>query len=332
MIKDCDENKILNPKSNRCVLKTGKIGKRLLNDNCNNIYIKWSNNSCYIDSLLVAFFNKKNKIIEELLLKSEINDYGHKKLKTIGLKIREELIKIYKIISNQLILKTKYTCNDLRLLLEHYYNYLIKIKPIIIEKNDNWIYSQLDVYDFFELLLTIFKVNEKTLKIQDGDNIIYSNLKSLINNDFIYKKKELKIKDIYPKHIQKYKLDNNNKYIDSKGIKRTYYTKKYEILKGNIIFISIYRNIGEIIKNDIRIIPCKLLKFSENTFNLYLSAIIIHYGESTNNGHYITLFTCNNIWYEYNDMEKNIIYIGKLENIIKNNNYTKNIVGLLYTK
>jgi hypothetical protein len=334
MIKNCNKNKILNPKTNRCVLKTGKMGKLLLINNCKNIFIKWSNNSCYIDSLLVALFNKKSKKIEELIFKSEINNHGFDKLNIIGLKIREELLKIYKIITNQLILTSKYNCTDLRGLLEKYYTFLIKKNIIgsIIDKNDNWLYSQLDIYDFFELLLQIFKINDKTLKIRDGNNIIYSNLKSLIPSDFIYNKSELKIKDIYPKYIQKYKLDKKNAYIDKNGVRQSYFIKKYEILKGDILFISIYRNTGGITKNDIKIIPCDLMKLKENTFNLHLSSILIHYGSKTNNGHYITLYKCNDMWYEYNDLEKNILFIGKLRNIIKNSEYTKNIIGLIYTK
>jgi len=56
-IKECLGNKVLNPKTNRCVLRNGLIGKNILaKNNCKDIFIDWSNNSCYIDSLLVAFF------------------------------------------------------------------------------------------------------------------------------------------------------------------------------------------------------------------------------------------------------------------------------------
>lgn len=331
---NCPVNKILNPKSNRCVKREGKIGRSILNSNCKDIYIKWSNNSCYMDSLLVALFNKKSKIIEDLIFRSDINDYNSPKLAKIGLKIREELLQIYKIISNQLVLTTKYTCDNLRILLDSYYKTLQKHKldaGVFIDKHDNWVISQLDINDFFEFILKIFRIRDNTLKIRDGNNIIYSNFKSLIPIDFIVNKTKLKIRDIYPKYILKYKLDKNNVYIDDSGVKHNYFTKKYEILKGNLLFIAIYRNIGTI-KNRIKIIPCELLKLKENNFNLYLSAIIIHYGENTNSGHYITLFKCNDIWFEYNDMNKNIKQIGKLKNIITIPEYTSNIIGIIYIK
>ena len=32
-MKTCDDNKILNPISNRCVLRSGQIGKKIINNN-----------------------------------------------------------------------------------------------------------------------------------------------------------------------------------------------------------------------------------------------------------------------------------------------------------
>ena len=345
--KDCPEGKVLNPKTNRCVNTKGSIGKKLAtttksskspkspkNESCRDIYIDWINNSCYLDSLLVALFNKKDKIIEDLLLKAAINDYGSEKLNSIGLKIQKELIIIYKIISNQVLLKEKRTCVNLRKLLDRYYKELLKVKPdtvILFDKKDNWQTSQLDVFEFFEFILTIFKVSDRTLKIQDGDNIIHSNFKSLVPIDFIYKKKTLKIKDVYPKYTQKYKLNKDNIFIDANGKKQVHYTKNYEILKGNKLFISIYRNTGTT-KNDISVIPCDKLGLKENGYDLHLTAIIIHYGNTPAYGHYISLYKCEDNWYEYNDMGDNIKKLGTLESIIKNDEYTKNIVGLVYSK
>ena len=345
--KTCSNDKILNPKTNRCVLKNGLIGKKLIKtkitetkvinkNKCDDIFIDWSDNSCYLDSLLVAFFNTKDKIIEDLILNVEINDYGSEKLRILGLKIQEELTKKYKIISNQIKIKQKQTCVNLRKLLNTYYKKLIKINPdkrILFESNDNWTTSQLDVFELFEFILTIFKIPETTLKIQEGANIIYSNFKNLIPIDFIYNKKVLKIQDIYPTYTLKYKLDKDNQYKNSKGKKQSYFTKKYEILKGNKLFISIYRNQGEDDKSNIKVIPCDKIKLKENSFNLYLTAIILHYGSSVHNGHYICLYKCDNNWYEYNDMDTSgIKKIGKISEIIKNVNYTKNIVGLVYSK
>ena len=48
-------------------------------------------------------------------------------------------------------------------------------------------------------------------------------------------------------------------------------------------------------------------------------------------GHYTCLYECKGIWYEYDDLNiKNRKIIGSFENIIKNDDYTENISGLLY--
>lgn len=338
MKKNCPINKIYNPISKRCVLKTGKIGKELLfkdnSNNCNEINIKWENNSCYLDSLLIAFFNRKDKIIEEILLKANINDYNDSKLKEYAELIQKELIKIYNIVSNQFEIHTIKTCSILRKLLNNYYKRLIKIQPskTIIEQNDNWITSQMDIYDLYRLLTIIFEIKEDTLKIQDGSNLITTSFANEIAIDFINKKsKLLRINKIYPKYKLKYKLTKDNKYRDEKGKLKSYFYKEVEILKGNKIFINIYRNIG-INKSNIKIIPCESLKLKENDFNLYLTAIIIHYG-SKSGGHYISLYKCykDNYWYEYDDL-KGTLKIGELSSIIKNEKYISNIVGLIYSK
>ena len=48
-------------------------------------------------------------------------------------------------------------------------------------------------------------------------------------------------------------------------------------------------------------------------------------------GHYICLYECKGIWYEYDDTNiNNRKTLGTFENIIKNDYYTENISGLLY--
>jgi len=98
-MKNCPSNKILNPITNRCVLRSGLIGKKILKNHinkitsskCNKINLQWENNSCYVDSLLVALFINKDEFIKKYLLNAPINNYGLCELNLIGKKIREVL-------------------------------------------------------------------------------------------------------------------------------------------------------------------------------------------------------------------------------------------------
>lgn len=332
MNNNCPSNKILNPDTNRCVLKTGVIGKRLLlGSKCKNNFMDWENNSCYLDSLLVALFNKRDKFIEKFLLKAPINDYGNRKLKELGARIKEELINIYKSISG-VDIKKKYTCANLRKLLNDYYGILKTIAPKfkLIGRNDNWTSSQNDVFELLEFLLKIFDV-KLTTKLVDANNPpIMTNFVNMIPIDFIFDEtNEVKISDIYPSFEVSYHLNDRNAFIDAYGRKQTTYNKKTEILKAEKLLIRVPRVMGSM-KLKTRIIPCPSLKFRDGS-KLYLNSIIIHYG-SSKGGHYICLFKCENNWYEYDDTSPDIIKIGSLNKIIKHRKYCSNIVGLVYSK
>ena len=55
----------------------------------------------------------------------------------------------------------------------------------------------------------------------------------------------LDISTLIPIKIEKYNLDRNNYYTNSKGELIKYYEKKYEIIKTKgILFIQLYRNSG----------------------------------------------------------------------------------------
>lgn len=330
--KICPTDKILNPFTNRCVSKTGAIGKKLLankSSKCKNNFMSWENNSCYLDSLLVALFNKKDKFIEKYLLNAHINDYGSHTLKDLGDKIKQELINIYKTISGIDSNKNKYTCVNFRKLLNDYYE-IIKHKFKLIGRNDNWTSSQNDVFELLELLFKIFDV-KSTNKMVDANNPpIMTNFVNMIPIDFIMDdSNEIKISDIYPSFEVIYHLSDKNAYIDAYGRKHTTYKKKTEILRAEKLFIRVPRVMGSM-KLKTRVIPSSSLNFKEGD-KLYLNSIIVHYG-SSKSGHYICLFKCEGSWYEYDDMASKIQKIGSLNTIIKNRKYCSNLVGMVYSK
>jgi len=105
---------------------------------------------------------------------------------------------------------------------------------------------------------------------------------------------------------------------------------KKSFLKTNKLLLKIFRNSGTT-KINVKIIPSKTIKLPKNSFDLHLTSIIIHYG-NIGGGHYICLYKSNNKWFEYDDLISFPTYIGSLSNIIKNDKYISNIVGLVYSK
>ena len=83
-------------------------------------------------------------------------------------------------------------------------------------------------------------------------------------------------------------------------------------------------------KLDTIIIPSLKIKLKNNKYPLYLNAIIIQKYGTVNFGHYICLYECNNIWYEFDDLKRKNIKIGSFDRILDNEDYTRNITGLYY--
>ena len=337
VIKECPKNKIYNPKTKRCVLQNGVIGKQLLTEkiiknakrNSGHDYLKWENNSCYMDSLFIALFYRRSKFIEEILLKAKVNDYGNYELKKIGENIKLQLISIYEKISGIDKNDVK-SCSILRVLLDRYYSILKRVNPKIkiISLYDNWTTTQLDIFEFLEYLTVIFNIKNTTKIIDAGNQPIYTNFINMIPIDFLMTN-QISIGDYYPSYETSYNLDRNNPYIDSKGIKHYSYTKKTEIKKAPFLMIRVSRNIGRS-KLSTKVIPKSSLKISENKSKLYLTSIIIHYGSNTG-GHYTCLINpIDDLWYEYDDLSSKLKKIGTLDDIKENRQYTRNIVGLLY--
>ncbi len=96
--------------------------KYIYNRKCNNIDIYYDGkNSCYIDSLMVALFNKKNVNIEELLFNADVKNYNNDSLTKLGTNIKKELLKLYKKISFQDVNEDINKCTNLRKLFQEYF-------------------------------------------------------------------------------------------------------------------------------------------------------------------------------------------------------------------
>ena len=308
-MKKCKENKILNPKSKICVKKNGIIGKKIAIDN-EKIHLFWHKNSCYLDSILVSLFHDNDlNLINYPLIK-----FKNKNLNKKANNLKNELSNIYEIIAERKNSNNK-KCSLLRQILDDFYNNLIDIYPdkIIIGENENWIDSQLDIFDFLNLYEKIFNIPNNII-IKEGNNIFNSNLFYNIPTELLLDKNKVFIKKILPS----FKIKNNDLIIQT------------TLLKADKLFLKIFRNL-DYFKLETKIIPSKTLKLKENNFDLHLTSLIIHYGTNIG-GHYICLYKFNNKWFEYDDMNKSPTYIGSLNKIIQNDNYISNIVGLVYSK
>jgi hypothetical protein len=301
--------------------------KQIYNRVCNNIFISYDgNNSCYIDSLFVALFNTKNDLIQQIILKSPLNRYDNcPSLLTIGEEIREDLIQLYNTISSQKRNSRMMECRSLRLLLQKYYN---NYKKYVNPKYDKieWTKTQNDYMDILTFLAIIFNI-PNIIKYKINNRIENRYFVDSFSIDNLMMKDVLYVKDYYPKYTSIIELDTEYYNEDTGKMLKTH-TDNIEYLSAPFLFIQFNRKYINY-KIDTKVIPELKLKLKENSVSLYLNSIIIHHG-SQHGGHYICLYECKGIWYKFDDLASSVSLIGKFENILEDDNYTRNISGLFY--
>lgn len=323
-MKDCPSEKILNPITNRCVSKKGKIGSKILKDN-KDINISNEHNSCFIDSLLVALFHFKNRVIYNMFFRT--NKLEHR----YAQRIQSELYNIYEYINKSKDIENK-KCNMIRKYLDKYYRELVKINEnnrIFFNNRENWLTQQVDVFElitYFDKIFN-FKIN---VKIRDGDNKYKKNMIQEISSFYLIGKSKLDISTLIPNRLDRYDFDSNNYYKNSKGKLIKYYEKEYSILKTNgVLIIDIYRNIGGETKLATKIVYPNIIKIPGDKKELKLRSIILHKGETVESGHYTALIKRNGKTYEYDDIQET-----KLKEISQEyeKSMRKDIVCLIYAR
>lgn len=328
-MKDCPPLKVLNPPTNRCVSINGKIGKQILKKKY-NINISNEHNSCYIDSLMVALFHFKNRVIYNTFFRNILESRYASKIQT-------EMRKIYNYINKNEDIQNK-NCFFIRKYLDKYYNELVKdnVNNRIFFDNsnnsDNWLTEQIDVFELITFLDKIFDF-KTNIKVKDGTNKYIKNMIFEISSYYLMGVDTLDISSLIPTRIDKYELDANNYYRNSNGKLVKFYEKTYEITKTNgVLIIELYRNSGrEEGKLNTKIIYPNTINIKGDKKELKLRSIILHKGLTIHSGHYTTIIKKDRKTYEYDDIRSTD---NKLVEIDENyeRKMRRNVVALIYSR
>lgn len=326
-MKICPKFKILNPPTNRCVNINGKIGKKIINKDYNIKISNDGNNSCYLDSLVVALFHFKNRVVYNTFFKNKlISNYASK--------IQEELFKIYKYINKNENMETN-KCYLLRRYLDKYYNELINDNSnnqiFFNNSDDNWLTKQVDVFELITFFDKIFDFKH-CIKIKEGSRSYYKNMILDISQYYLMKNKSLDISTLIPYRIENYELDYKNYYRDKKGKLIKTYEKTYEIKKTNgILIIEIYRNDGREGKLNTKIIYPNTITIKGDKKELKLRSLILHKGSTINSGHYTTILKRDDKTYEYDDILSSENKLREIDEEYEEK-MRKNVVVLIYSR
>jgi len=222
----------------------------------------------------------------------------------------------------------------IRKYLDKYYNELVKENTgnrIFFDNSDNWLTEQIDVFELITFLDKIFNF-KNNIKIKDGKNKYIKNMIFEISSHYLMGVDTLDISSLIPIRIDKYELDANNYYRNSKGKLVKFYEKTYEITKTNgVLIIELYRNSGIMGKLNTKIIYPNTINIKGDKKELKLRSIILHKGLTIDAGHYTAIIKKDRKTYEYDDIKNGDNKLVEIDEKYERK-MRRNVVALIYSR
>jgi len=279
--------------------------------------LKWTNNSCYLDSALFAFFAGPKKFIEKMLTSNIENDRdkmipnvcGEGKKDLFNRKnTQAELKKIGYSIMNKGP-EIEY-CTDFRKTLrecpdeENYHTsgigdagefiiYLLSIFPVEKSVVKNVIYGT-NIHDYFDPQFIPKEEIHQSVSFEEKDSIVH-----IIHNDQIVKignRNDIFISQFLKQEIDSGILSEDELFYanDKKAYSRIIQIITLE--STPYLIFSLKRSSDEDLPiHENIVIPDKTIKIGNKTF--FLSAAVIYTGKC----HYVAVAKYNGVWWYYDD-------------------------------
>lgn len=290
------------------------------NSECKFIGLKYTGNSCYQDSTLLALFAIPNDFITKNILRKDLrsmqnreiscgrNDYENRSA------IQKELQRITGSMRGEL--PTVDYCSSLR--------EILKQCPSPGRQAFYGTGTQ-DAGEFLQYIFAIFQVGgvlrvRTTIVTNDLDGFrgkIVNQIEEQTSPIVLIPAKE------FPKIDIDYFLDvtddaifdSKNRYKAPDGILYRRRIERTTILKGDYIVFYAQRlhvDGGKQIRTYNQIIPSETIRLNKT---LHLFAIVVH-----RNAHYTTYIKCEQRWFYYNDLSSNIVPIGTYDEMLRQKN------------
>ena len=308
-------------------LNTSLFSLETFEKSCTFIPIKglqYNNNSCYLDSSLIAIFASPNQYIKSLLRKN-IETFtlqkDHKCIDVLLLKkIQNNLKYIYNYIHYHINIPS-YTCTKFRK--------LIRTCP----NSDTWQEKFYDKneHDAGEFMIFIFNIFEFKILNRTVFTYVTNDLDPHTTNWIDISKISIQTEPIITIHTTDlltdkmidlstylnyeedviFDVDNMYKKDESTSFQRK---KTIYVNDSNFIVFQVFRTLRES-EQIWKKIHAPAYIFLNNK-NLFLTSIVTHTGF----GHYICFFKFKSTWFLYNDLEPLCTFIGSYDKMIHHEN------------
>ncbi len=309
-------------------------------------------NSCYIDALLLALLHRPIPYITDHILKAGPKS-SDAKIQSITEMIQGDLSSIQSQFKSGQIT----TCSNLRSLFDSYQKAVNRHlvaqgkKP---NKIKNWTTSQRSPHDVLSYLENIFHLKgDATASFRVmGTNQITDQVKA--QDLFVSTNETRKVEVII--HIDSFTLQQKQSVNQPYDVKDTIDSLTITHFDKNNLFLHKYSNKVEQIKY--LSAPMLILSFDrvylgskllteikpasrltlpgldppKTKTHLSLTAIIVHDGKSPNSGHFRAYLKCGTKWYHYDDVGfQKLDYVGSFSKIKDNSYILSNATQLIYT-
>jgi len=283
--------------------------------------LKYTGNSCYQDSVLLALLARPNTFITENLLEKEISYDPHRSI--VCHKSRRKDLEYRKAVQNELVAITESIrgkkdidyCSNLRSLL--------KKCPTFQEFHKT---GTQDAGEFVSYLFELFKVEGVTVSrksvvtndLSPSPKIFLKVSQEIIHASPIIAVSPFMIKDQDTVILSSFLDQTDDTVFDEENLYRKNgrtYKRRIEnmmVTKADFLIFNVQRTYisreGRTVRIYTEIVPDKKLTVQHK---LTLYAIIVH-----RNVHYTCYIRCTGKWYYYNDMENSIKYVGDYNTMI----------------
>lgn len=254
-------------------------------------YLVNQSNSCYINSLLTAFFFNKHKFINQKLVMAPIA-HKHKDLVAKAEEIRGSLKVIRDAIQSPS--KARYSCNNLRKLFTDFDKLYRHVYPDRIVERINWQRDQCEPLDVLAFLYRVFDIHntvgfKNRLEPFSHLGVFTGSLESL------------HLKSEFEPYSQ-----------------------------ADYMYVAVNRGYQGDIKSKTQVIAPASVKLSNQDQRLKLRAVLVHLGERIRYGHYVSILKVKNRWVLYDDMRGYETLDMTTKELLKSN-YFSNCIGLVYS-
>lgn len=280
----------------------------------------YNNNSCYMDSTLVALFHRKeNRWLKHKLFGKSLQKINEGRVPPPALvaathRVRTALRHVWDSMhakhsgKNSSMDQNRLFCSTVR---EAFKNY-DRVYGSRSEHID-WLHSQQEPLDVLNALQSIFQIRD-AIKIER--KMIHRGKKTLSTNhvtlphhvivssgdlmDAMQQHRKLALRDWIPKRRER--------------ISETLVKQETIVQPPPMLVVTLARNFMNEQKIMASVIPLDFI----TSLQLECVSIVIHHGSSPNTGHYTLMFkySKNGLWYHYDDLSPTVELVGRFKDVL----------------